>query len=439
MLEKRVRIKSQMPLWQFVLICLVLFAIVGGILYLLFNDDGTLSYRTRSDAWGAIWYTIFLIPLLLTLSISKKEYLSDIYITDDEIKLVYKIKNKITKTKVIKKNNINSFELNTDINVTGSGKYARTVVTYHFIVDLIEGRDIYVHDVSDITLVEGNYKFIYRILDAAPLIPNFKLNLNSNNDIIKAEIDYYKRFGKTIPFATRLKMEMNKVPLVCKLFLGFSITLMIIGISGMIYSLIPAGIGLSSLEKEYISRIESSYNYKKDYYNALYELDKAKNLISTDPYLYYCYARIYKKKKEYDTAILYAKHGISNLGNKEVYFKQYKYTKPRTDEYLYDILSDCYEKLEEWENAIEAYTNLANCTNGEHRNVYWHRGRMYFKLKKYDEAMRDFLKHRDIVTNYINTYHTENDKNAKYYNEHLIIINKWIESCDAWKRYETGD
>lgn len=436
---KRIRIKSKLELWQLVLSTIFFVAIGLGVLYLLLFSDFDASYRTRSNSWELIGLIIFIIPILFSDFFSKEEYLSDIYITDDEVKLVYKIRNKISRTNIVQKNNIKTFDLNANIDVVGSGKHSRTVVSYRFYVDLIEGRDVYVHDNSDITLLEGNYKFIYRVLDAAPYIPNFKLNVESNNDVIKAELDYYRRFGKKIPFSTKFKMEMNKIPLWLKIIFLIPIILMFLSFGGLIYISIPAGIGLSSTEKEYISII-NDVDYKNAHEEALYQLDKARSLISTDPYLYYRYAYIYGKKlKNYDAAIQYAKIGISNLGNKEVYYKQYKYSKPRTDEYLYDELGDCYYVLEEWEKALEAYTYVATHTDVKYTGVYFKRGKMYFYLKKYKEAKQDFIRHRDIITAYINTYHTENDKNATYDNRHLIMINRWIKSCDSWLQYESNN
>ena len=428
---KRIKIKSQMPLWQFILVCLVLFAIGGGIFYLLFTQSG-LQYRTRSNGWELIGLIIFIIPVMFSSVMSLKEYLADIYITDKEIKLVYKIRNKVTRTKIVKKDNIQSFELNADINVTSSGKYTRTDVSYKFFVDLIEGQDVYVSDISDITLTEGNYKFIYRVLNAAQYIPNFKFNLNSNNDIIKAELDYYRRFGRTIPFWTKFKMQMNKAPLWTKIPLFLCAISMLFCFSLLLVTSVP--VYLNTTEKQYIEHISNSYDYKKDYTRALYELDKAKDLISTDPYLYYRYSYLYKKKKEYSTAVYYAKLGISNLGNKEVWYKQYKFLKPNTDVYLYEHLGDCYIKLEEWQNAVESYTYVVNSKKkAKYSKVYFWRGYSYFYLQKYEEAKQDFIKHKEIVSKYIETY--GNEPNNSYTNKDLINVNEWIQACNDWLRY----
>ena len=432
--EKRIRIKSKIALWQFILLCILCLLILGFVGYVLFVSDN-LTYRTRSDCWEVVGLIIFLIPLFFTQITSNQEYLSDIYITDDEIKLIYKIKNQISRSKIVKKNNIKKFELNANINVVGTGKQSRTEVSYRFLIDLIEGQDLYIHDDSDITLFEGNYKFLYRILDAAPYIPNFKLNLNSNNEIIKAEIDYYKRFGKPIPFAIKFKMEMKKLPLISKIFLLFAILFLSFSLIFMFYTFIPADFGLNATEKQYINLIDKSQNCNNDYDCAIRELDKAKQIVSTDPWLYYEYARIYKKKKDYNRAIHYAQTGISYLGNEEVYYKKYKYAKPHSDLYLYQILAHCYHAIEDWEKAIEGYSYVIN-KNDKHMSSYFGRGKMYFYLKRYDEAKQDFIKYRELMIDDMN-YWQEHNLSSEYTNKDLTNINEWIKACDAWKRYES--
>ena len=136
---------------------------------------------------------------------SKKEYLSDIYIYDNEIVLTFKIRDKITRTVPIQKNNIQKFKLDADIQHERCGKYSKIDVKCRFFVDLIKGQDILISQLADLTLIEGNYKFLYRIMNGAKNIPNFEINFTSNSEMIKAELDYYKRFGKKIPLTVQFK------------------------------------------------------------------------------------------------------------------------------------------------------------------------------------------------------------------------------------------
>ncbi|MBQ2983796.1 MAG: hypothetical protein IJD57_03260 [Candidatus Gastranaerophilales bacterium] len=430
--EKRIKIKSQMPLWQFILAMIVLFGIAGGVLYLIFNQS-ELSSHTRYRSWELIGFIFFIIPFLYKDVMCKKEYLSDIYITEKDIILVYKIRDKITKTKVLEKNNIKSFILNADINVVGSGKTTRTEVTYNFFIDLIEGQDVDISDISDISITEGNYKFIFRILDIASYIPNFKFNLNSNNEAIEAEIDYYKRFKKTLPFKTKFKMNMQKSGLIGKILVIICLIGLILSLGMMAIVNMPAH--LTPTEKQYLEHIENSSNCKRNYDKALDELDKAKDLISTDPYLYYKYAYIFKRQKDYSSAIHYANLGISKLGNKEIYYKQYKFIRANTDIYLYELLGDCYFELKDWQRAIENYTLLINSKHKwKYSDVYFSRARAYFELRKYKESKNDLLKHKEIILDYLKTYSQDTYANT-YTQEHLANIEKWIESVEAWEKY----
>ena len=136
-------------------------------------------------------------------------------------------------------------------------------------------------------------------------------------------------------------------------------------------------------------------------------------------------------KKDYYSAIEYAKKGISNLGNKEIYYKQYKILEPHTDIYLYDNLGDCLVKTNNLRNALDAYTYVANShKKGAYTDIYFKRGRVYFELKMYKEAKKDFLKHRKIIQDYIKTYSDKDWKWAnKYNNQSLENINLWIDAC----------
>ncbi len=134
-------------------------------------------------------------------------------------------------------------------------------------------------------------------------------------------------------------------------------------------------------------------------------------------------------------AINYAQQGIANLGNKEVYYKQYKFIRANTDIYLYELLGDCYFELKDWQNAIKNYSFVINSKHkAKYSDIYFSRGRAYFELKQYMSAKDDFLKHREIILDYLKTY--ANDDYAKTYNQgNLENVEEWIKASDAWEEY----
>ena len=102
MREKRIKIKSHIPFW--LPICLIVILVIALISFFI----TTRFHHNYSELFC-------ILPMLILSAFAevsnKEQYLSDIYITEEEIKLVYKRKNKITKTEVLKKDNIKTFKL----------------------------------------------------------------------------------------------------------------------------------------------------------------------------------------------------------------------------------------------------------------------------------------------------------------------------------------
>lgn len=433
-MNNRIKIKSQISLFRFIVAVIILLGIVGGLYYYIFTQD--VSAVTRIESLATIPFIYFIISTLYNNLMSTKQYLSDIYIYDNEIILTFKIRDKISKTISIQKNNIQKFKLDAHIKLCNRGKYSSSVdVKYKFFIDLIKGQDITINQLADLTIIESNYKFLYRIMDGAKNIPNFEINFTSNSEIIKAELDYYKRFGKKIPLIVQFKKA--------SIFLKILYLLMIASICCSIYCcfqdiryFIP--LKLSASEQKYINYVSSSYEYfQADRYNeAIESLDKAKAIFQTDPHLYYCYAISYEHKKDYYNAIKSARQGIALLGNKEIYYKQYRY-KHKSDIQLYSALADSYFKNKEWQNAIEAYTYIIQNTKYSYDKSHFKRGQAYYHLRQYDLARQDFLKHKDVILDYLEDQ-ANSEYKAKYptyTNAHLKNIYEWIHACEKYKAY----
>jgi hypothetical protein len=207
MQTKRIKVKSQITNLQILSISLVALGIISALAFLSFTTQDFSNPGIEFGAYEVFLccFIFFFIIWFLCLDILKKEYLSDIYITEQEIKLVYKIRDKITKTKVFQKNNIKSFELNADVNDIREGKYGRTELIFNFSIDLIEGEKHYEQEIKYLKDV-GNYDPLYRFLEASDYINNFKFNINSENKKIKSQIDYFIRFRKKMPCDIQFKV-----------------------------------------------------------------------------------------------------------------------------------------------------------------------------------------------------------------------------------------
>ena len=222
------------------------------------------------------------------------------------------------------------------------------------------------------------------------------------------------------------------MPLVSKIFNFIIIALMMFSIGMLVYINIPPS--MSSKERQYIAYIDNANNCNSDYNCKLNELDKARSIISTDAYLYYKYAYLYKQKKDYQTAIDYANMAIPYLKRKDIYHKKYKFVNGDTDGYLYLLLGDCYKKLENWQKAIESYTYVIDNKNYKYDSSYFDRGQAYYHLGEYSLAKQDFLKHKEIIIDYME-YQETTEYKAKYPTytyKNLQNVHLWIDACEKY-------
>ena len=431
-MNKRIKIKSRLTLTQLILLLIFFLSVAIGAIYFSLTADN-LSHKSSGDLWGLVSICVLAIPMLFMDYLNKDKYLSDISITEDEIIFYFKEGTTLVDTVAFDKIDIKSFNLNVCANLVGSGKHQKVVVDYNILVDLYKGNDISTSSSNDFAITEGGYKFLYRLLPHKDYIPNFKFNFKTNSPIMREEIDYFIKHKKPIPFWLSLKTQFKLIPKTETGILYFFLTLFVIFMLWNAYLFIPPY--MTKREKQYLNAIDNTFIIKNDPNRTLIELDKARKHLSTDPYLYLLYAQQYKKLKDYRTAIYYAELGIKKLGNKEVYYSQFKLTKPKTEVFLYRILAECSFEISDWENSIKAYTAVINSKNKwKYTDAYFYRGRAYFEARKFQEAKKDFVKQKEIILAYLKKY-PKQGKGSFYTKDKLNLTIQWIVTCDAWRSY----
>ena len=423
---KRIKIKNQLTTTQFVISILFLVSICGGMLYTLYTQD--VSAKFRSETWGIVGASIATLPILFQDLFNIKEYLSFIDIYDDRIVLAYKTRNTLTRTISCYKDNIQKFNFSADIKIQNHGKYTRTDVNYKIFIDLIKGEDISIKQLADLDMFESNYKFLYKVIDSLKYIPNSEINITSNSKTIQAELDYYKRFGKKIPFFMRLKTYKKRKmwgELIAILIITIILPLTILPLAPIFLPpYVSQYLSLSYLKvptRQYVANIASAQDYifKGNISKALEKLDNAKKIYPNDPYLSYQYMHFYiDTLKDPEETIKYAKLTLSNIDNPIMYHTKY-YTPTKKDIEIgtYSKMGDAYTRLQDWENAIYALSYVIK--NGEYPINYgtsYRRAKVYFKNKQYYQAKYDFLRYRKyaVASNL----------------GHIAEIDQWIKKCD---------
>ncbi|MCS6821081.1 MAG: tetratricopeptide repeat protein [Microscillaceae bacterium] len=180
---------------------------------------------------------------------------------------------------------------------------------------------------------------------------------------------------------------------------------------------------------------------KKDFENALNDLEKA---LLLDPSLLNAHllkGRILMQKNDFEQAYEHLK-----LASRQEHLPPY----------LFSYLGITEVQIEEWEKALENFTQAIQANDKQvsdftGKTDYYHRGQVYFYLKKYKEAYNDFVRHTILFpedsTAYLQIaqiYYEEGNLNKacelwnKYKGVSSTVPNKIQESCNLLAKGNIG-
>lgn len=428
---KKIKVQSRISPFIFILGFIVILAIVIFVAKFIIFDH-TLSYRTKSNGWELIFTLIFFVPFLFGSLTNNQEYTSHILMSDDSLYLVYKIKNKITKTKIIALNEIEKFEIEADLNTVyySRSSYLKAKITTK--ISLLNNEIItFKNNENEIEFFRCPYQYVLDILKVSSKLPNFSLKLSGNQEFAKENINYFRRFGKKLPFCLAFKYQLKLMPKIAKITLFIGSIIMITSIGMLIYINAPA-LPLSKAEKQYYKIYEEALkDYKnKNYTDAIQKYEEAQRIINTSSDSYLQKAYCYKKLNKCTFAIKEAQEGLKYSNKKPIYYKakNYKFISNDTIS-LYSVIGECSLKIKDYQKAIQAYTYLANNVKYKYTDLYFKRGRAYYNLRQFDLAKNDFIKHKEIIMNCM-----QNEYCSRYKEKHLKNIELWINACENLKK-----
>lgn len=429
---KKIKVQSRISPFIFILGFIVILAIVIFVAKFIIFDN-SLSYRTKSNGWELIFALIFFVPFLFGSLTNNQEYTSHILISDDSLYLVYKIKNKITKTKIIALNEIEKFEIEADLNTVyySRSSYLKAKITTK--ISLLNNEIItFKNNENEIEFFRCPYQYVLDILNISSMLPNFSLQLKGNDRLAIENINYYKRFGKKLPFWFAIKYQFNSLPKSSKIIFFICTLFLIIPICMILYLNAPS-LPLTKAEKEYYQiYINALEDYKnKDYTKAIQKYDAAQRIINTSSDSYLQKAYCYKKINKCTYSIKEAKEGLKYTNKQPIYYKANNYKFQRNDKIaLYDLIGECSLKIKNYKEAIEAYTYIIDNSKYRYTDAYFNRGQAYYYLRQFNLAKSDFLKHKEIIKGCI-----EEEYCSRYEAKHLKNINLWLDACNYYSNH----
>lgn len=428
---KKIKVQSRISPFIFILGFIIILAIVIFVAKFIIFDN-SLSYRTKSNGWELIFALIFFVPFLFGSLTNNQEYTSHILMSDDSLYLIYKIKNKITKTKIIALNEIEKFEIEADLNTVyySRSSYLKAKITTK--ISLLNNEIItFKNNENEIEFFRCPYQYVLDILKVSSKLPNFSLKLSGNQEFAKENINYFRRFGKKLPFWFAIKYQFNSLPKSSKIIFFICTLFLIIPICMILYLNAPS-LPLTKAEKEYYQiYINALEDYKnKDYTKAIQKYDAAQRIINTSSDSYLQKAYCYKKINKCTYSIKEAKEGLKYTNKQPIYYKANNYKFQRNDKIaLYDLIGECSLKIKNYKEAIEAYTYIIDNSKYRYTDAYFNRGQAYYYLRQFNLAKSDFLKHKEIIMNCM-----QNEYCSRYKEKHLKNIELWINACENLKK-----
>ncbi len=416
----KIKVQSRIPAPVFILLGIIFIVIIGFIIkYVLF--DYSLSYSARNNSYELIFLLLFFLPILFKSSASKHEYVSELLISNNTLEIIYKVKNKVSRKEEIALDNIKGFKIFAVLNNIQSGRTKVLNAQITTKIRLTNDKVIMFDNTNDTKLIGCPYQYILDILKVSSQIPNFSLKLTGNSEFDLANVNYFKLFGKKLPFIHCIKYQLKATPKSIRITLCISLILFLSYLCFLVYIYLP--MPLTKEEKQYYQLYNEAMELKKskNYVSAIQKLNAAQSIIRTSSDSYLQKAYCYEYLKQYNFCMEESKEGLKYADKPTIYYKAKNYKfKANNKIALHTVLGDCGLKSKNYIDSIEAFSYVINNGNYTYTDAFFKRGRAYYYTGQYQLALSDFTKHKDIIENCL-------QNNYKFYNKQdLKKIDRWI-------------
>lgn len=215
--DTKIEIYEKLSISQILFLCLIIFIIA----YTQIMEDHYFNNKYIFSEDNIILFVaiIALTGIFIYRILDIKEYISYFLINNYEIKIAHKVKNGISRIQTINKKHIKNFFINATVNFD----HRRTYVKYDLLIELAFNEKI-----SHKQLNANNKEFIFKLLEYSSEIPNFKLNVESNSETFKEEVDSYKNTKERFNIIQQRKMHFEGMSPSVKIFIFITIAFFIL-------------------------------------------------------------------------------------------------------------------------------------------------------------------------------------------------------------------
>jgi hypothetical protein len=411
--EKRISILAA----SILIILILAFVIFIFSVLLKFYTDVDLS-RHGGDFTALLGLSVILIGIYFKKGFAKEEYVSRIIIQNGNISLLYYVRQKLSRIKDIPVSEVDNIKLKLFVE-THSVKSGKVFTGYSSTkINLKDGESVSFETSKNDTF----YPYLFAMIKNRLYLPDFVYEIDTNEKLIKDEVEYFALNGKKRPFYKRITKP--RAVLIAILFC-------ILASSAGFILWIYMPVKLTSAEKEYIGKLEAGTQYRKNkaYERALQAYQEAQQIIDTDYQLYVDKAYAYKHMKDYDKMLEESDKAVSLFEQryKSVYKKANKVIFNNANA-AYLLRAEANFNLKKYAEAIVDYSRVIKKESYKYSRNEWKRGISRYYAGDISGAREDFLNAKKIILRYFADQEKEESKYKypAYTQKDLDDIEQWI-------------
>ena len=402
----KIKVQRKASLAVVLLAVVFMLAICGFALYMLYKYSNNVSERHYAELMAILGALPLILGFMFREGFDKKEYVSDIVLTPQTIQLIYRVKGRKDRVHEIAIQDIKKVNITVEAKIEKVGAtnyfdgYTETIIIPH------NGEKIIFRQRPSLFMPNG-FTYLFKMMDYREMLPDFTYNVNGPA-AERDYVDYYYQNGRR----PAMPGEADKWRIVGVMFFFFALI-----IGGIVWATwpvmspfkrdYPIAYAEDKIENDYINTLGNAnrYLHEKDYSAASKQINKACKINPDDYWCHVGKVNVYLWTKDNAKAFEEAKKALQLIDEKksepetatDKYFGGRKFAKT----IILEALGRSSHYLNKFRESVQYYTDLITINDDKYAKDYLWRGASYYRIGDKANALSDFLKHKDIINDYI--------------------------------------
>ena len=323
-------------------------------------------------------------------------------------------------------------------------KVDSTCTNLELVINLRNGSKIKYEETFDPGFFRASYHFVYELVRLSKLVPKLKIELSATGgNYVLDKLNYFCKHNKKRPFW--LSPYWTSMHISIRIFI---IILAIMWIIAVLYVSVYEIKDKSEMykyttkaERNYLKKFDKAHTIKnidKNCNLAIREFNEAEKIINTsaDSYLQkaYCYAYLGNYEKAISEARFALKYSDSRAISDKFSIHPFIVNSDgfanTTKEAIWNVIAESSYKIGDYKTAAIAYKEVIDNKSTRYIDEYFRLGLSEYALGNYIDAKKNIQKHKDIVSECLNSGRYNGEVCYSYNKTYLESISTWVKNCE---------